>query len=484
MQFLNPRYENEELTFDDVFLLQWYFDGTSRMKDLDLTPWCLNLKIPIISANMNSVTGKRFSETIARYGGLGILPQDMSNETMIRIIQHIKTASVEYDTALTVTVQDFVRDCLDIIYKRDHGCVVVLDGQQKPISLLTVKDLQGLDPFTPVAHIIKNKLPIVVGKIGISSRDAFNLMHEERINALPIVSNEWALIWILTKKWCVRKDIYTPTLDAHGRLDVGVAVGINSYQDRLDPMIELGVTTIVLDTAHGYQKNMIEAIKNVKARYGKQITLVAGNIISEKGVEDLLDAWADGIKVGVGPGAMCTTRMKTAVGRPQITAVYKCSLAAKKKWGFVWADGGIRTPRDVCLVLAAGASHAFFGSIFAGTYESTWTVKIDMDGQMYKENFGMASGRAVTGRNEWLDEFDLVKKSLFQEGISHGKAYLQKGREGLGDIMDDLIFGLRSSMTYVGGKTIQEYQDKAVMGVQTSSWYREGAAIDKMRYSL
>lgn len=142
MQFINPRYEHEELTFDDVFLLQGYFDGTSRMKDLDLTPWCLNLKIPIISANMNSVTGKRFSETIARYGGLGILPQDMSNETMLRIVQHIKSASVEYDTPLVVTPQDFVRDCLDIIYKRDHGCVIVVDQAEKPISVLTVKDLQ------------------------------------------------------------------------------------------------------------------------------------------------------------------------------------------------------------------------------------------------------------------------------------------------------------------------------------------------------
>lgn len=194
---------------------------------------------------------------------------------------------------------------------------------------------------------------------------------------------------------------------------------------------------------------MIEAIRNFRSEFGENPILIAGNVITKEATRALIEAGANGVKVGIGPGAMCTTRMKTGVGRPQFSAVYHCSAEAKMLGGFVWADGGIREPRDVCLALAAGASHVMIGSLFAGTYESTGDIRYDGNGAMYKENYGMASGKAVNLRTNGLSPFEQAKRSLFQEGISTSRIYLRKGWESVGDVVDECMTGLRSSMTYV-----------------------------------
>jgi IMP dehydrogenase len=234
---------------------------------------------------------------------------------------------------------------------------------------------------------------------------------------------------------------------------------------------------IVVDAAHGHQKRMLAAIKAVRS-IDKNVPLVAGNVVTASGVGDIIKAGADIVKVGVGPGAMCTTRMMTGVGRPQFSAVVECAAAAKELGRHIWADGGIRYPRDVALALAAGASNVMFGSWWAGTHESAGDTLRDGQGNLYKENYGMASKRAVRGRHRETDAFELAQRELFEEGISQSRIYLGQERPGAEDIIDQITAGLRSSMSYAGAKNIREFQDKAVIGIQSASGYQEGQAVE------
>ncbi|HKL44128.1 MAG TPA: IMP dehydrogenase, partial [Candidatus Absconditabacterales bacterium] len=365
MKFNNKVYENEELTYQDVFLYQNYFEGKSRLK-INITPnHSFGTKNPIVVANMNAIAGKRMAETMARYGGLVVLPQDMSLETLERVIKYVKNANPKYDTPITVKENNTIRDAMGIIHKRDHNCVIMIDDKNKATGIFKPKDLKNLDQFSLLGNIEKSKL--ITGIEGISNQEAFELMDKNNISSLPIVDKKGILKGILTKKNTIRNEIYSPTLDKNGKLNLAVAVGINSFEEKVHKLHEWGINIFVLDTAHGYQKSMIENIKKFRKIFGDEPTLIAGNVITEDATRDLIKAGANGVKVGIGPGAMCTTRMKTGVGRPQFTAVYKCSQEAKKHGGFVRADGGIRSPRDMNLALAAGANHVMRGSLFAGT---------------------------------------------------------------------------------------------------------------------
>jgi IMP dehydrogenase len=239
---------------------------------------------------------------------------------------------------------------------------------------------------------------------------------------------------------------------------------------------EIGVDVLVVDTAHGHQTRMIEAVAAVRTA-APNATVVAGNVVTASGTRDLISAGADIIKVGVGPGAMCTTRMMTGVGRPQFSAVLECADEARRAGKSVWADGGVRYPRDVALALAAGAGSVMFGSWLAGTYESAADTLRDPDGRLYKENFGMASNRAVRNRTRTEGMFDRARKELFEEGISTSRMYLDPERPGVEDIIDQIVAGVRSSFTYAGAATMDEFRDRAVVGVQGSSGYDEGRPL-------
>ncbi|MDD4151714.1 MAG: IMP dehydrogenase, partial [Candidatus Gracilibacteria bacterium] len=349
--------------------------------------------IPLISANMNAVTGKRMAETLARYGGLGVLPQDMDIEKMLEIVNFIKSRNINFDTPLTVKKTDYVRDALGIINKRSHKCVIMVDENEKPLSIFTPSDLEKYEQFTILGNINKNFL--ITAKEDISPEEAYNKMLEKGVSALPIVDNEGKLVGIITKRDAVRRGLYKPTLDKNNKLNLSIALGINSFVEKARILINAGVNIFVLDTAHGYQKSMIEAIKLFRKTFGNEIVLIAGNVSTREGTKALIEAGANGVKVGIGPGAMCTTRMMTGVGRPQFSAVYHCSLEANKLGGFVVADGGVKEPRDLALAMAAGAKYAMLGTILSGTFESTGDINYDSDGFMYKQNYGMASGKAV-----------------------------------------------------------------------------------------
>ncbi|MEZ4462770.1 MAG: GuaB1 family IMP dehydrogenase-related protein [bacterium] len=481
MRFLHPEHDEQlELSLDDVFLVPGFFDGTSRL-DVDLTPPDFaGGSHPVVTANMNAVTGKRMAETVARYGGLGVLPQDMSLETMERIVSHIKSANPRFDTALVVTPDATLRDVQGIIRKRAHGMVVVVDADHRPLGVVSTADLRERDQYTPVREVMAKRLVTI--DVTTTNHDAFLRMEEARVKAAPAVDANGKLAGILTRDDAVRLELVQPSLDAQGRLMVAAAVGISANAaDRAKALIAMGVDILVLDTAHGHQRRMIEAIAEVRAAVGPGITIVAGNVCTAEGTTALLEAGADVVKVNVGPGAMCTTRMQTGAGRPTFSTMRACAEAAQLLGKYVWADGGVRYPRDVALYLAAGAARVMVGTMFAGTYESPGDIKEDATGALYKENYGMASARAVHERTAHLDAFEKAKRAFFREGISTSRIYLREGRESVGEILIDVITGVQSSFTYAGAMNWKDYTEAAVIGVQTAGGFHEGTPHGRVR---
>jgi IMP dehydrogenase len=310
----------------------------------------------------------------------------------------------------------------------------------------------------------------------VDAESAFVELGERRLHVAPVV-DDGRLLGVVTRKGALRSTIYRPALDADGRLMIGVAVGINAEPaTRARALAASGADVLVIDTAHGHQTRTLAAIEEVRSAL-PDVTIVAGNVVTAEGTRQLVDAGADIVKVGVGPGAMCTTRMMTGVGRPQFSAVVECADEARRLGHHVWADGGVRFPRDVALALAAGAANVMFGSWLAGTYESAADTLRDPDGRLYKESFGMASNRAVKNRTRAEAEFERARKELFEEGISSSRMYLDPERPGVEDIIDQIVAGLRSSCTYAGAATIAEFHERAVVGVQSSAGYEEGRPL-------
>lgn len=474
MRFLHPeRDESLELALEDVFITPGYFAGGSRL-DVDLRPVDFaGGSHPIVSANMNAVTGKRMAETMARYGGLGVLPQDMELDTVARIVRHIKGADPRYDTALSVSPRATLRDVLGIIRKRPHDMVVVVDDERRPLGIVTHADLRDRDQYTPAGALMSSRLITIPA--GTPNRDAFLLMDEARVKAVPVLDPEGRLHGVLTRDDAVRLELLRPSLDGRGELMVAAAIGISAQAGAAAArLLELGVSAIVLDTAHGHQRRMIEALREVRRVAGDRVPLVAGNVCTAEGTAALIEAGADVVKVNVGPGAMCTTRMQTGAGRPTFTSALVCAREARRRGKHIWADGGVRHPRDVALYLAAGAARVMVGTTLAGTFESPGDVKEDREGHLYKENYGMASARAVSDRTADLDPFERAKKGFFREGISTSRIYIPEGRESVGALLVEMITGVQSACSYAGAASLEELHDKAVIGVQTLSGYSEG----------
>ena len=474
MQFLHPERDAQlELALDDVFIVPGYFDGSTRL-ETDLSPVDFpGSSLPLVSANMSAVTGKRMAQSMARYGGLGCLPQDMDLATVERIVGFMKQATPHYDTALTVLPDATLRDVQGIIRKRAHDMVVVVDQNRRPVGIVTQADLRGKDQYSPVEGVMSPQ-PVTIPE-GMPNRDAFRLLEANRVKAAPVVDAGGQLCGVLTRNDAVRLELGTPSLDPEGRLMVAAAVSIaSSARDVAARLQAQGVDVIVLDTAHGHQRRMLDALREVRAVVGSETPIVAGNVCTVEGVRDLVEAGADVVKVNIGPGAMCTTRMQTGVGRPTFTTVLHCAREARRLGKQVWADGGVRAPRDVALYLAAGAARVMVGSLLAGTLESPGDVMEDREGLLYKENHGMASARAVSERTAGLDSFERARKSLFREGISSSRIYITEGRDSVGRILTELLTGLQSAFTYVGAGNCEEFHRKAVVGVQGSAGFVEG----------
>jgi IMP dehydrogenase len=448
VQFLNGAVPAHDLTYSDVFMAPARSDVASRL-DVDLSSADgTGTTIPIVVANMTAVAGRRMAETVARRGGMAVIPQDIPFEVVADVVSWVKQRHLVHDTAITLGPTDTVGDAINLLPKRAHGAVVVVDDDHRPLGVVTEADTQGVDRFTQLHDVMSSQLQTVPAEA--DPRAGFDLLSRSRRRIAPVVDVEGRLVGVLTRNGALRATLYRPAIDEKGRLRIAAAIGINGDV--------AGKATAVraLDPA---------------------VPIVAGNVVTAEGTRHLIEAGTDIVKVGVGPGAMCTTRMMTGVGRPQFSAVLECAHAARELGRHVWADGGVRHPRDVALALAAGASNVMIGSWFAGTYESPGDLYTDPDGRRYKEGFGMASARAVSARTAEDSPFERARKAFFEEGISSARMYLDPARPGVEDLIDEIVAGVRSAFTYAGAADLAEFHDRAVVGVQSTAGYTEGQPL-------
>ncbi len=478
MRFINPDSATFDLTYEDVFMVPSFSEVTSRF-DVDLTPadGC-GMTIPIVAANMTAVSGRRMAETLARRGALAVIPQDIPLDVIADVMASIKQRHALFETAVSLPPSATVSQAILLLTKRAHGAAVIVD-EGKPIGIITERDCDGADRFTQVQRVMSRDMFVLPDTV--DARGAFEALHKANRRLAPVVDAQGHLVGIITRQGALRSTVYAPALDEAGALRVAAAVGINGdVAGRARALLGMGISVIVVDTAHGYQRKMIDAlsaVKTVRDEVAPHVPIVAGNVVSGEAVRALVEAGADILKVGVGPGAMCTTRMMTGVGRPQFSAVLECAAAARELGKHVWADGGVRHPRDIALALAAGASAVMVGSWFAGTFESPGDLHQAPDGRRYKESFGMASARAVQNRTSEDSAFDRARKALYEEGISSSRMFIDETHPGVEDLLDDITSGLRSSMTYAGARNLSEFAERAVIGVQSASGYAEGRPL-------
>ncbi|TFC42461.1 GuaB1 family IMP dehydrogenase-related protein [Cryobacterium sp. TMT2-10] len=467
---------SHDLTYSDVFLVPSQSAVTSRL-DVSLAPGDgTGATIPIVSANMNSVTGHRLAASLARRGGLGVLPQDMHLQDLDAAIRWVKAQSTRFDTPFVFGPDDTVALALRQVPPVAGQGLVINDRDDTYLGCIDASRLATALPDALLGDLLHGNLTSLDADDIEGPRRAFDVMTDADLDFATVL-HHGAIIGTLSRKSALRSTLYQPALDAHGRLRVAAAVGINGdIAAKAIALVAAGVDVLVIDTAHGHQDGMLRAIKIV-ADLGLGIPIVAGNVVTADAVGDLVGAGATIVKVGVGPGAMCTTRMMTAVGRPQFSAVLESAVAARELGARVWADGGVRYPRDVALALAAGAASVMIGSWFAGTIEAPGALDRDAAGGLYKESWGMASTKAVRERFDRLDAYDLARKTLFAEGISSSKIYLDPLRPSVEDLLDMITSGLRSSFTYAGATNVEEFHARSRVGIQSAAGYEEGKAL-------
>jgi IMP dehydrogenase len=463
-----------DLAYSDVFLVPVRSAVTSRLDVGLATRDGSGTTIPVVVANMTAVAGRRMAETVARRGGLAVLPQDIPADVVSEVISWVKARDLVHDTPLTLGPDATTGHALSLLPKRAHGAVIVVEAG-RPVGVVTEADCHGVDRFTQLRQVMSAE--VLTLPAGTDPEHAFGLLHDRRHRLAPVVDATGRCVGILTRTGALRATMYAPAVDDGGRLRIAAAMGINGdVVGKAKLLLDAGADMLVVDTAHGHQDKMIQALREVRS-LTPRVRLVAGNVVTPAGVADLVQAGADIVKVGVGPGAMCTTRMMTGVGRPQFSAVLECAAAARRLGAHIWADGGVRHPRDVALALAAGASNVMIGSWFAGTCESPGDVFRDADGRLYKESFGMASARAVRLRAAADSPFDRARKELFEEGISTSRMYLDPHRSGVEDLIDSITAGLRSACAYVGARDLDELHERAVVGIQGAAGYTEGMPL-------
>ncbi len=471
-----------DLTYSDVFLVPRRSAVSSRL-DVDLAPGDgTAATIPIVSANMNSVTGPRLAATLARRGGLGVLPQDMPLQELDAAIRWVKAQPVPWDTPVVLSPEVTVAEAARLMPTATGHGILVADpaaGALPVDAVLGIVPASRLGTALPDARLgdLVHARPASIDADEVTdARHAFDLITAVGAE-LVCVLQHGHVVGTLSQRTALRAALYRPAVDGDGRLIVAAAVGINSdVAAKARALVAAGVDVLVIDTAHGHQEGMLRALQTVSAlQLG--VPIAAGNVVTAEGVHDLVAAGADIVKVGVGPGAMCTTRMMTAVGRPQFSAVLETAQAARMMGAKVWADGGVRHPRDVALALAAGASSVMVGSWLAGTIEAPGELETDEHGRVFKQSWGMASTKAVHERFGRLDPYELARRELFAEGISASRIYLDPLRPSVEDLLDMITSGVRSAFTYAGAATVPEFHDRARVGLQSAAGYDEGKAL-------
>jgi IMP dehydrogenase len=462
------------LTFEDVLLIPKYSEVLPKEVNLEtkLTK-NITLKIPMVSAAMDTVTEHRAAIAMARLGGIGIIHKNMDIESQCKEIRKVKKSEsgiiidpiyVNPDATLGEA------DALMAEYKISG--VPVVDGHNKLLGILTNRDMRFEKDMRKSVSDVMTPMPLVTANAGISLDDAADVMHQHKIEKLPIIDEEGFLKGLITIK-DIKKRIAYPNSnkDDFGRLVVGAAIGVGQM-DRAKALVDAGVDVLVLDSAHGHSKGIIDTVKQIKKELA--VDVIAGNVATGEAVEALAKAGADAVKVGIGPGSICTTRIVAGVGVPQISAIDECAQAGRKAGVPIIADGGIKYSGDVAKALAVGASCIMAGSLLAGTEESPGET-VMYQGRQYKSYRGMGSiGAMQKGSNDRYFQEGTAADKLVPEGIEGRVPF----RGSIAGIVHQIMGGLRASMGYCGSKDIETFWDKAEFVEITSAGLKESHVHD------
>jgi IMP dehydrogenase len=444
------------ITFDDVLLIPAKSDFVpSQAETSTQLTNNIRINIPIVSAAMDTVTESALAIALAQEGGVGIIHKNLTVEAQQREVSKVKRS--EHGVILdpvTLSPDEPVKKAWDLMREQNVSGVPIVEGK-KLVGILTRRDLKFLKDYKVEISEVMTKENLVTGPAGTTLEQAKAILQKHKVEKLLLVDDNSQLAGLITMRDIDRVQQYPlAARDERGRLRVGAAVGVHDY-DRVKALIEADVDVVVVDTAHGHSENVIDTVREIKSNH--DIDVIAGNIATAEAVEDLVGAGANGVKVGIGPGAICTTRVISGVGVPQVTAIMECSKAASKREIPVIADGGIRQSGDISKAIAAGASSVMIGSLFAGLKESPGQLVI-YKGRQFKEYRGMGSlGAMVKGSAErYGQDSSMSKQKLVPEGVEGRVPY----RGTLGEFMYQLVGGLRAGMGYVGARNIEELKSK------------------------
>jgi IMP dehydrogenase len=451
------------LTYDDVLLVPQYSDVASRRKLSTQTKLtrAITLHAPMISANMDTVTESEMAISMAREGGIGIIHRFMTIDEQVRQIGRVKKAeSFIVDNPITLTVSHTVGDVKKIVEETYTGGILVLDGGERLVGIVTTRDLLFENDNRKLLSEVMTR-EVVTAPPDTTLEQAEKILHEHRIEKLPLVDSNGKLAGLITMKDIMKISEYPKaTKDARGRLAVGAAVGVKSTEiKRVERLLEAGADCIVVDIAHGDSKLEMEIIKTIRKQF-PSAQIIGGNVATAEGTQRLIDVGADAVKVGVGPGSICITRLVAGAGVPQLTAVMNCAAVARPQNIPIIADGGIRASGDLVKALAAGASTVMIGSLLAGTDESPGLL-ITRKGHRYKVSRGMASLQANVARKAREGEGEITQEEIedyVSEGVDASVPYRGSARE----MLHQLIGGLQSGMSYTNAHTVDELHEKAV----------------------
>jgi IMP dehydrogenase len=467
----------EGLTFDDVLLVPAYSEILPR--DVEIITRLtkdITLNIPILSAAMDTVTEANLAIALAREGGLGILHKNMSIEKQADQVRKVKRSeSGMIIDPITLKVNATIADALRLMKENKIGGIPIVDDHQNLAGILTNRDLRFEQDMDRKVSEVMTKENLITAPEGTDLKGAEIILRNYKIEKLPVVNKAGKLVGLITYRDILQLSSFPNAVkDNHGRLLVGAAVGVTrDLNDRVSALQSVGVDVIVLDSAHGHSKGIIDALKGVKSSF-KNINVIAGNIATTEGAKALADAGADAVKVGIGPGSICTTRIVAGAGVPQLTAIMEASEALKKQGIPIIADGGIRYTGDMVKALAAGANCVMMGSIFAGTEESPGDTII-YEGRKFKEYRGMGSlgAMSVGSSDRYFQDPEADVKKYVPEGIEGRVAYKGMVKE----IVYQYVGGLRAGMGYCGAKNIQDLQKSTFVKI-TNAGMKESHAHD------
>ncbi|WP_424769058.1 IMP dehydrogenase [Paenibacillus sp. sgz302251] len=469
------KFAKEGLTFDDVLLIPRKSEVLPREVDISIRlSESIKLNIPLISAGMDTVTESALAIAIAREGGIGIIHKNMSIAQQAEEVDRVKRSESGVITnPFSLTPEHHVYDAEELMGKYRISGVPIVDQDKKLVGILTNRDLRFVHDYSIKIHEVMTRESLVTAPVGTTLQEAEVLLQKHKIEKLPLVDESNTLKGLITIK-DIEKAIQFPNAakDQHGRLLCGAAVGISKdTMERAEALVQSGIDVLVVDSAHGHHINIIEAVRKLRAAY-PELTIIAGNVATGDATRDLIEAGASVVKVGIGPGSICTTRIIAGIGVPQITAIYDCASVAREYNIPVIADGGIKYSGDITKAIASGASAIMIGSLFAGTAESPGETEI-FQGRSFKVYRGMGSlGAMKEGSKDRY--FQENENKLVPEGIEGRVPY--KGP--LADTVHQLLGGLRSGMGYCGTSSLEELKNDTQFVRITGSGLRESHPHD------